>query len=374
MLSYHFYLPPASALERPFFLPFLYFPTRSSTLRDMASASFQKRCVRVCCFLWLVDIQLHTPSCGFGRTRQQPLSELRERTGLAIRVSATGADGPVLSKEERKLLRQIAIAGEKRDWPSAESYFGTYAGSGTQIYGAAMHAAFRCREYKKGAKVYDQCRQNCEIVSQPIFNLGIRIFAKLGDTTRVQQIWDDALKAYPLDDILASARISAAAEAGNVTMAAETLDKMKDCNVSVQTHHVNSAMRACWGWNDRPHKAAKYLFDLLPKFELSPTVVSFTALIGTYNTASLHKILSAYDEMKALHIKPDTVFAETYIFSLLQADKKVHLRASGTELLRDNSIDRLQAARDALTEFKEAGLHLSRVCAKVDRALKSTGF
>ena len=87
----------------------------------MASASFQRRSIGVCCFLWLVDVQLHTPSGGFARTRQQPLSELRERTGLAIRVSATGADGPLLSKEERKLLRNIAIASEKRDWPSAES-------------------------------------------------------------------------------------------------------------------------------------------------------------------------------------------------------------------------------------------------------------
>ena len=172
--------------------PFLLSQFRSLTLRDMVSAGFRKRCIRACCLLWLGTLLLHTAPRGFGRTSQPPLSELRERTGLALRRSARGADGPLLSKEERQLLKDIDIASKKRDWPSAESLFATYAGSGTQIYSAAMNAAFRCREYKEGSTIFEKCRANCEIISQPIFTVGIRIFAKLGDTDRVQQIWDDA--------------------------------------------------------------------------------------------------------------------------------------------------------------------------------------
>jgi len=340
----------------------------------MASTALQKRCIRVCCFLWLVDIQLHMPSCGFARTRQQPLSELRERTGHALRRSARGTDGLAspLSPDEKLLVMHIATASEDRNWTAAKEFFGTYAGSATQVYAATMHAALRCREYRAGAKIFEQCQANCKFIGEAAYTAALRIFAKLGDATRVQQIWDDALNRLKLSEFLGSARIVAAAEAGDVEAAADTLDKLNSTNVSVQTHHVNSAMRACWGWNDRQHKAAKYFFDLLPKFGLSPTVVSFTCLIGAYQTASLSQILLAYNEMKAFQVEPDTVFAETYIFSVLQVDRTE--RGRFQKNLQEKSINRLRAARDALTEFKVAGLRLSRACTRVDRELTRLGL
>ena len=167
----------------------------------MVSAGFRKRCIRACCLLWLGTLLLHTAPRGFGRTSQPPLSELRERTGLALRRSARGADGPLLSKEERQLLKDIDIASKKRDWPSAESLFATYAGSGTQIYSAAMHAAFRCREYKEGSTIFEKCRANCEIISQPI-SLSASASLQNWETLTGAANLDDALKAYPLDEIL----------------------------------------------------------------------------------------------------------------------------------------------------------------------------
>ena len=335
-----------------------------------AGAAFQKRCILVCSLLWL---HVHTPSCGFGRAKQQPLSELRERTGLAIRKSARGRnDGTVLSKEEKKLVSKIAAASEDRNWPAARSLFSGYVGNASPVYGVAMNAAFRCRQYKDGAKIYEQCRTNCELVDQPAFTVALRIFAKLKDATQVQQIWDDALKAYPWDEILGSARIAAAADFGDVEMAAETLDTMNNSNVSINVYHINSAMRACWGWGDKQHKAAKYFFDLLSNFTLSPTIVSFTSLIGAFKTASLWRIVSAYDEMKDLKIPPDAVFAETYIFSLLQTGKRAHMRVE--ENLHEASIDRLRAAREALNDFKSAGVKMHKVCTDLDKALTRMGI
>ena len=335
----------------------------------MDTAAFWKRFIRACCLLWLGVILSQTAPCGFGRAKQQPLSELRERTGLSIRVSASGTDGAVLSKEEAIILKQISIASEKRDWHAASSSFATYGGSATQIYAAAMHAALRCRKYKEGANIYKQCKTNCPFIGLPAFTVALRIFAKLGETTSVQNIWDDALNTHELNAILGSARIVAAAEFGNVTMAADTLDILNN-SALVNVYHINSAMRACWGWGNNQHKAAKYFFDLLHNFTLSPTIVSFTSLIGAYKTASLQDILSAYDDMKSLQIEPDTVFAETYIFSLLQADGKMRVQNH----LHQISVGRLQAARDALADFKDSGLHLSRACEDVYKRLKCMGF
>ena len=314
---------------------------------------------------------LGTPPRGFARTKQQPLSEQREQTGLAIRKRVRGSNF-VISKEEKELVSKISSAGEKRNWAAVRSIFTGYVGCATPVYGAALHAAFRCREYKQGAKIFEQCRTTCKQFDEPFFVMSLRIFAKLQDRLRVQQIWEDALQTCELSDILGSARIAAAADAGDVEMAADTLDRMNSTNVSIKVHHINSAMRACWGWGEKRHKAAKYLFDLLPRFQLSPTVVSFTSLIGAYNAASLQPILSAYNEMKSLLIEPDAVFAETYIFSVLKAD---HIdRGRFKTHLREQPIERLEAARDALEDFKKAGLRLPEACIAVDRELTRLGI
>lgn len=314
-----------------------------------------------------------TPPSGFGRVQQQPLSERRERTGLAIRQKIQVRHGPDLNNGEKKLVSKIASASEKRDWTAAQSYFGKYSGDATQIYGAAIHAAFRCGRYQEGAEIYEQCRSNCEVVGIPVFTIALRIFGKLKDNDRVQQTWDDALKAHELDQLFGSARIAAAADVGDVEGAAAVLDQMNISNVSINVFHINSAMRACWGWGDKEHKAAKYFFDLLEQFQLSPTIVSFTSLVGAYHTASLPEILSAYKKMKDLKIEPDPVFAETYMFSVLQADRTRNLRRGIEDTLHEKSIERLQAVKDALIDFKKARV-LSGSCRAVDKQLLRMGI
>ena len=331
--------------------------------------------LRVSCLVFIGLTLVGTPPCGFGRVKQLPLSELRERTGLAIRRKVQVIQGPDLNKGERKLVSNIAIASEKRDWSAAQSYFATYRGDATQIYGAAIHAAFRCGQYQEGAKIYEQCRSNCKLVGAPVFTVALRIFGKLKANDRVRQIWDDALKAHELDEILGSARIAAAADLGDVEGAAAVLDQMNlSSNVSINVFHINSAMRACWGWGNKEYKAAKYFFDLLEQFQLSPTIVSFTSLVGAYHTASLPEILSAYQKMKDLEIEPDPVFAETYMFSVLQADRSRNLRRGIEDRLHEKAIKRLQAARDALIDFKKAGVQLQGSCRAIDKQLRRMGI
>lgn len=332
----------------------------------------QKHRFRVCFLCWLGAIFLHTSSCGFGLSKQPSLSEVRERTGLAIRKKVgTRGGGPALDQEERNLVKKISIAGERRNWQGARSIFGTYRGNAPQVYTAAMHAAFRCRKYSDGANIYEQCQTNCKTIDQPVFVIAMRIFAKLRKNTRVKQTWNEALDAFGLDDFLASARIVAAADVGDVETAAEILDEMERSNVSINVYNINSAIRACKGQGERQHKAAKCFFDLLHKFQLSPTIVTFTSLIAAYKTADLQCILSTYNEMKDMHIEPDAVFAETYMFTLLQYNDS---RRRVEENLHDLPVERLQAARDALDDFKRAGLSLHKSCVSVDRELTRIGL
>lgn len=332
----------------------------------MANAIPQRRILGVFGILWLVVILLNGSPC-FGRPRQAPLEVVREQTGRAIRSSARGMTDFGLNREEKIFLSKIAQASQERDWPAACSAVNTYEGSGTPIYSAAMHAAFRCREYMLGAQIWEKCQANCKIIDLPGFTAAIRIFGKLGERTRVQEIWDDALKAHELDEVISAARITAAADAGDVEAAAQTLDEMASGNVSINELHINSAIRACWGWGQRQHKAAKYFFDLLEEFQIRPNVVLFTSLVGAYRESGLQELLSVYKQMKAFGVEPDPVFAETYLFSVLKGNKAENVRIERT--LQQKPLERLKAARDALNDFKKAGVRLKRVCAAVDREL-----
>eukprot|EP00438_Fugacium_kawagutii_P029478 Skav216933 [mRNA] locus=scaffold546:47239:48249:- [translate_table: standard] len=282
----------------------------------MAMDTLRRGCFRAFFLLLLWVVWLQTSPCGFGRTSQRPLSELREGTSLEIHESARGSENFDLSSEEKVLVSDIARASDDRDWTTARSLFGEYTGSASPVYGATLHAALRCREYKEGAKIFEMCQTNCEHIGQPPLSAALRIFAKLGERTRVRQIWDDALNRLKLSGILASARIVAAAEEGDVDTAAEMLDNM------------------------------------------------------TRNNVSIEEILLAYEEMKALKIEPDRVFAETYLFSLLQSRKGRRVE----DQLHEISAERLQAARDALSEFRAAGVPLTRACTNIYRKLTSMGF
>eukprot|EP00438_Fugacium_kawagutii_P017555 Skav228543 [mRNA] locus=scaffold1887:381124:382140:+ [translate_table: standard] len=335
------------------------------------SVAFGKRSIRVCCWLWLW-ILLRTCPCGFGRPRQQPLSELREQSGFAARAKAKGIDATKspLNSKEMQLVKNIGMAAEDRDWPPAKSSFASYTGSATQVYAAAMRAAFRCRKYEDGAKIYEQCRANCKYVGSPAFSEALRIFAKMGKTENVKEIWDGALKATGCSEVLGAARIAAAADARDVEGAAATLDIMVTSTISINVYHITSAMRACWGWGNKQHKAARYFFSLLSKLKLSPNIVSFTCLIGAYHTASLQEVLGAYREMATLEIEPNAVFAETYLFTLFQVRKGMRVE----DQLRGKSAERLQAAREALAAFKAAGVPLTRVCTDVYDELTRRSF
>ena len=238
-----------------------------------------------------------------------------------------------------------------------------------------MHAAIRCQEYQEGALIYERCRKHCTVFQEPTFAAALKIYGKLGNSQKVQQVWTDALKLVKLNEVLAAARIDAAVHNGDVRTAAEVLDLMVDSGLEIDLAHVNSAIRSCWGWQGegrRAAKAAKYFFNLLPQFHLRPDIVTFSTLIGALRTGQLDDILSAYAEMKTLQIKPNSAFAETYLATLLQKDRKVILGTvnDAVDFLRSKPQERLQAAHKALSHFDSAGVKLTALSSIIQKALK----
>ena len=323
-------------------------------------------------FTFLTILLCHTTEINFAKTKQEPLDVVRERSGNALRRSAKGTGDYVLTRHEKNLLRKIAVASENREWAAVSSHIGTYAGNSPPLFTAAMHGALRCRQYEEGIQIYDKCRTSSSILPAPAYVAAIKLFGKIGAPSRVREVWGEALQVVGVNEILGSARIIAAADEGNVSAAAEVLDLMNASGVPVDVGHVSSAIRACWGWGNHQHKAARYLFDLLPEFDLAPNIIIFTNLIRAYTNAACKDTVALYEDMKALQIKPDTAFAETYLITILQKDPKDRWRTPETTapLLKDKPVERLRAARKAAADFEAAGVELSNLAANIRDALK----
>lgn len=229
--------------------------------------------------------------------------------------------------------------------------------------------ALRCGEHQQGALIYEKCRENCEHFEEQTFNAAMKIFGRLGDSNKVRTIWDEAREKCKLSQMMVSSRIHAAASEGDVETAAAMLDLMNTSKLVVDEFVLTSALRSCWGWGKNQHRAAKYFWDLFPKFHAKRDIAAFTALIGAYKTAPLEDILTAKAEMKALQIQANRFFAETYLCSVIRVDKHARHTSGMVDNLRQESEDRLQAAREALDDFEATGVELTGLCKSLKRGL-----
>ena len=326
-----------------------------------------------CCYCLFFLFLSHPPSCAFGQPKQESLSALRERTGQAVKVRVADSVGHSIriSDQDKRLLRKLSLAGKQRNWEEVMSLFASYSGVSIQIYTAVMNAALRCGEYEKGATIYEHCRRTCHQIDEPVFNVALKIFGRLRRPEKVRKVWAEAKETCKLSEMLVSSRIFAAVDEGDAETAAAMLDLLNTSNLEITVVPITMAIRSCWGMGKTRHRAAKYFFDLFPKFGLEPNIVSFHALVGAYTGAPLEDVTSAKMEMESLGIHPNRAFAETYLVTVLQRDFS-HLRAIGAirEALQNVPSDRLDAARRGIADFEAAGVDLTHLSRKLKTALE----
>ncbi|CAE7339461.1 PPR4 [Symbiodinium natans] len=315
---------------------------------------------------------LRQQPCGFGvrRQGQSPLRLVREQAGIQQHVQVdTGKI--LLSKAGKLLLSKVTEAGARGDWQQIRRLFAGYGGSELPVFHAVLHHALNCGQLKEGAKVYDElCRKKVS-KDAPTYSTAMKIFAELGQSDVVREIWDESRTACELDEFLAGARIVAAAREGDVKTAADVLDEMNRTGVPIDVGHVTTAIRACWEASGRNDNAAGFLFRLLDDLGLQPNIATYTCLVGAYKQASLRKVQAVVQQMKESSIQADMAFIETYLTTVLRKPKeeKWTLQELVATKLRTRSPERLAAARGALAEFRAAGISLTTLSARIGRAL-----
>ena len=318
----------------------------------------------------------HRESFACPRPRQESGRTLRERSGLGLRTSASDVQVVKITRDEQRLVSIISEAAQREAWNDARIAFASYDGDAAPVYSTALHAAVRCREYQAGAKIFEKCQKRCKIIHGPVYTQALKIYGKLEEPTRVREIWAEAMEVCELNIVLASARMAAAADEGDIEGAATLLDQVNASGIPFDTSLVNSAIRTCWGSTKYRDKAARYFYGLFAQFELVPTVVTFATLAGAFKCSPLKEILWTYQEMKALQIAPNRVFAETFLTSVLGGDKMTSWRTSEEIVanLRHKPRERLKAAGDALKEFESSKIELSLLSQKLKTALQKLGF
>ena len=181
---------------------------------------------------------------SFAKLRQPSTASLRERSGLELREKVR--EVIKLNQDEKRLLSKISTAGERRQWSAVRSAIASYAGDAVPIYTSALHAAVRCGKYTEGAEIFEQGQQRCEFMNSPMYMQALKIFGKLKDFVKVDELWAEALEVCELDGFLVSARLGTAADKGDIQAAAATLDLANASAWAVVSSHfdfVNLCLR-----------------------------------------------------------------------------------------------------------------------------------
>mmetsp|Transcript_9367 Transcript_9367/g.22473 ORF Transcript_9367/g.22473 Transcript_9367/m.22473 type:complete len:348 (+) Transcript_9367:214-1257(+) len=306
--------------------------------------------------------------------RQPPASSCREGTDLDIRESVSASDfNETVSRQEAILISRLKEFGKQGQGQQVQRLFESYTGVAVPVFGAAMQAAYRSRKYDLAALVYTKLRGITTAKMNPVIAVfALKVFGKLGQLESVRLIWSETLKKGWLSNrFLATARIDAAAEMGDMVGAAHVLESLANKTLDIGVVQYNSAINACKNSaHKNSHAAAMFLFQDMIQRGLAPTIVTFTNLAGAYQTAPADRLRDLLALMEEWDVKPNHIFAETFLGALLQGRLAQVWSVSDVASILDGfDANRLAAAREFLDDMELKGLRLSKLCKLAKRYL-----
>ena len=267
-----------------------------------------------------------------------------------------------------KLISVISAAGKKGDWQLVSRQFGGYAGSAAPVYMAAMQAAYRCSKYVEASQIYDKLwTLPKENLNRAALRVALKLFGKLCDVGRVQEIWSEAKDRGCVDRFMAGARIDAAAEVGDIVKAAEVMDYMDRHGLQIDTIAFNSAINACKNAEPPSHSAAMYMLGKMMERGLQPDCYTFANLVRAHRQAPLEKIQQLRADMRDRGILPNSVLADSYL-SAIFGERCSRRESELTAMLASFGEERRQELRRGLEEFESANV-TTGLCRQVQKIL-----
>ena len=276
-------------------------------------------------------------------------------------------------KSEKLLVAALTSAGKRGRWSKVQQLYENYTGFAVPVHGAALQAAYRCKQYSEAAEMFTEIRRARALtVDRVILLQAMKNFGKLQDSTAVDTIWQEVRANGWVNRFLAAARIDAASEMGDIVGAASVLEFIVNETVPVCDIHFSSAINACKNSDhSNRHKAAVYLLEGMLSKGLQPSDVTFANLAGAHRQAPLHELESIRSNMTDKGIIPNKVFIETFLGALFQGRlaegwtvDDVRTRLKGT------SRDRLRVAKSVLGDAQSQGVRMTHLSSLVEQYLQ----
>lgn len=318
----------------------------------------------------------------FALSKQVGSHVLREREGLGIHDKAgrqfdwlvNETDLVVkLTPEEKNLAALLKDEGNKKNgnWQKllAKS---NYTGDNPVVLTAAMQAALNQREpddYDQGFKIYKRLRY----MTLPTYTLAMKLLGKLGEVDEVERLWDQLVELGLVNDVLASARIDAAADNGDIQGAVRVLDYIKKHGLEPNLLHYTNAIKACANAAEGGRaKEAQKLFDAMVAEGIQPNIVTYSNLLRAFRKEPSQCHLHILADMKDRNVKANNVFAETFLFIFLKQPRKGCWMGQEAIVadIRKLELADLETAERFINELRGANVKLSRACKLIDAALR----
>ncbi|CAK9062211.1 Pentatricopeptide repeat-containing protein At5g46100 [Durusdinium trenchii] len=340
---------------------------------------------KLCAVGWLVSTR-HNAQDAFALPKQAPTHVLRRREGLEMYTHAgknwgivTNAKGEVEptdlevvpTLEERELVSKLRGEANKENgqWQHVLS---SYSGSNPVVLTAAMHAALKKRHYEEGFQIYKKLTH----MTLPSYTIAMKLLGKLGKVDEVERLWTQLIELDLVGQPQAGGRIDAAADNGDIQAAGRVLDYMKGKGIEANVLHFSSAINACANAKDQSRaEAAQGFFDQMLAAGMKPNIVTYCSLLRAFQQEPRQRLLDLLVHMKDQHVKPDSVFAESFLFIFLRQPGKgawttVDVIASD---LRKRPLADLQVAKEFIEELRDDArprVRLTRSCEAIDVALR----
>ncbi|CAE8712941.1 unnamed protein product [Polarella glacialis] len=312
-----------------------------------------------------------------GFAAQPRLDQIREKMGTAVHTRA--ADSRTSSLEdlpamEQRLITEVSTAGSARDWPRARLAFDRSAIPNTRLFTAVMLAAFRCGQYQFGANVYTRLCNLGLIQDCPVYGIALRLFSKLGQVDKVDELCKEAQEKVPCDLVLFSTMIDAVAEAGDVHKAVGFLDQMTARNVTRDRVAWTSAINACK--NARNALAARHLLKCMMAEGVEPDIVTFANVAGAHFGANVTHLTQLRNQIAELRIDLNPPFLEIYVSAL--AGRELPAAILGDKPFVDElsllDESHLTDMISVIAEARAKGIRLSKLLTRISSVLSKMGF
>ena len=285
-------------------------------------------------------------------------------------IQANGTLVHIPTAEEKKLASLLKHAGNSKKGPQEwQKLYAKYTGNCPVVLNAAMHAALKQRDYHEGYQVYKRVRDK----TLATYSVSIQLLGKLGQQDEVQRLWEELIKLNLVNQVLAAARIAAAADAGEIEAAAQVLGYMEEKGIEANVVHFTSAINACANAKDSDRaKQAQALFDTMLAKGVEPNIVTYVNLLRAFQDEPSQCCLDLLANMKEHHVKPNQVFAENFLFIFLRKGdgdwRKQSIIAS--HLRKLNPVD-LQFAKSFIDDLRKGNIRLNKSSQLIDSALQT---